>query len=188
MLKRRQSESMVNRTHINSAQSIFLLEITRRQAISSAAKFYHVLTRGFMIQRVIFIFIKCLSANQNQLFYMKVIYNNLSIRLDHRMINRNLKRWIVVFGKMQSHNCNGVSKQIFITHVKIKYLLSFYDQSTAYIYIFKSFIMITLSMYNKKKKEGTFVLIIKSRFSLKFHKINPAQIFHQQIQFVVSLK
>ena len=70
---RRQS-SIVNRTRINSAQTIFFLEyhITRRQAISPIAKFHHVLGRGFMIQRVILIFIKCLSANQIQLFYMKV--------------------------------------------------------------------------------------------------------------------
>ena len=60
------SESMVNRTRINSAQSIFFWNITRRQAISPVAKFHHVLGRGFMIQRVTFIFIKGLSANQNQ--------------------------------------------------------------------------------------------------------------------------
>ena len=36
------------------------------------AKSHHVLGRGFMIQRLILIFIKCLSASQNQLFYMKV--------------------------------------------------------------------------------------------------------------------
>ena len=46
--------------------------ITRHQAISPVAKFRHVLGRGFMIQRVILKFITCLSANQNQLFYMKV--------------------------------------------------------------------------------------------------------------------
>ena len=40
---------MVNRTLINSAQSIFLGNITRRQAISLIAKFRHVLERGFMI-------------------------------------------------------------------------------------------------------------------------------------------
>ena len=70
-LIRRQSESMVNRTRINSAQSI-IFYITRRQAISTVAKLHHVIGRGFVIQRVILIFIKCLSANQNQLFYMKV--------------------------------------------------------------------------------------------------------------------
>ena len=48
--------------------------IARRQAISSVPKFHHVLGRGFMIQRMILLFIKCLSANQNhlQVFYMKV--------------------------------------------------------------------------------------------------------------------
>ena len=46
--------------------------ITRHQAISPVAKFHHVLGRGFMIQRVILISIKCLSVNQNRLFYMKV--------------------------------------------------------------------------------------------------------------------
>ena len=54
--------------------------ITRRQAISLVAKFHHVLWRGFMIQRVNLIFIKCLSANQNQLFYIKVKY----IYIDHQ--------------------------------------------------------------------------------------------------------
>ena len=48
------------------------LNFTRRQAISPVVKFHHVMGRGFMIQRVILIFIKCLSANQNQLFYMRV--------------------------------------------------------------------------------------------------------------------
>ena len=52
--------------------------ITCRQAISLVAKFYHVLRRGFMIQLVILILIKCLSANQNQLFYMKVYTSNIS--------------------------------------------------------------------------------------------------------------
>ena len=69
---RRQSESMVNCMRINSAQSIFFWNITHRQAISPVAKFHHVLGSGFMIQRVILIFIKCISANHNQLFYMKV--------------------------------------------------------------------------------------------------------------------
>ena len=46
--------------------------ITRRQAKSPVATFHYVLGCGFMIPQVILIFIKCLSANQNQLFYMKV--------------------------------------------------------------------------------------------------------------------
>ena len=46
--------------------------IDRRQAISPIATFHQVLGRGFLLQRVILIFIKCLSANHNQLFYMKV--------------------------------------------------------------------------------------------------------------------
>ena len=71
-LIRHQSESMVNSARINYAQSIFFWNITRRQTISPVAKSRHVLVRGFMIHRVIFIFIKCRSANQNQLFYMKV--------------------------------------------------------------------------------------------------------------------
>ena len=41
---------MVNRTRINSAQSIFFWNITRHQAISPVAKFHHVLGRGFMIR------------------------------------------------------------------------------------------------------------------------------------------
>ena len=70
---RRQAESMVIRTRINSALSIFHWNITRLQAISPVAKFHHVLRCGFMmIHWVILIFIKCLSANKNQLFYMKV--------------------------------------------------------------------------------------------------------------------
>ena len=63
-LIRRQSESMVNRMRINSAQSIFF-------GISPVAKFHHVIGRGFMIQRVILIFIKSLSANQYQYFTWK---------------------------------------------------------------------------------------------------------------------
>ena len=58
-------------THKFCAVDIFF-NITRRQAISPVAMFHHVLGRGFMIQRVILIFFKCLSANQNRLFYMKV--------------------------------------------------------------------------------------------------------------------
>ena len=45
----------MNRTRINSSQSIFFWNITSRQAVSTHAKFYHVLRRGFMIQRVILI-------------------------------------------------------------------------------------------------------------------------------------
>ena len=41
-------------------------------SISPVVKFHHVLGRGFVTQRVMLIFIKCLSANQNQIFYMKV--------------------------------------------------------------------------------------------------------------------
>ena len=55
-----------------------LWNIACRQAISPLAKFQQVLGRCFMIQRVILIFIKCLSANQNHLFYMKVWYWFLS--------------------------------------------------------------------------------------------------------------
>ena len=65
-LVRRQSESIVNSTRIFCAVDIFW-NIIRRQAISPVSKFHHVLRRGFMIQRVILIFIKCLSAIQNQL-------------------------------------------------------------------------------------------------------------------------
>ena len=46
---------MVNRTRINSAQSIFLWNITCHRAISSIAEFHHVLGCCFMIQRVILI-------------------------------------------------------------------------------------------------------------------------------------
>ena len=52
--------------------------ITRRQGISPVANFHHVPGRGFMIQRVIVIFIKYLSSNQNQQFSWKCdiyIYN-----------------------------------------------------------------------------------------------------------------
>ena len=51
-----------DRMRINSAQS----------SISPVAEFHHVLGHGFMFQQVILILIKCLSANQNRLFYMKV--------------------------------------------------------------------------------------------------------------------
>ena len=56
--------------HKFCAADIFWI-ITRRQVISPVSKFYHVLGRGFMIQRMILILIKCLSANQNKLFYIK---------------------------------------------------------------------------------------------------------------------
>ena len=49
-----------------------LWNITRCQAIPSFAKIHHVFGRGLMIQRIILIFFKCLSANQIQLYYMKV--------------------------------------------------------------------------------------------------------------------
>ena len=62
---------MVNRTRLNSAQSIFFWNINCRQAISPVAKFYPVLKRSFMISAGDIDFIKYLSANQNQLFYMK---------------------------------------------------------------------------------------------------------------------
>ena len=65
---------------INSVHSIFFCHITRRQAISPVAKFHCVLERGFMIQRVILIFIKCLSANQIQLFYKKVWYMHSTVQ------------------------------------------------------------------------------------------------------------
>ena len=45
---------------------------TRRQALSPLAMFHHVSAHGFIIQRVILIFIKCPLANQIQLFYKKV--------------------------------------------------------------------------------------------------------------------
>ena len=71
---------MVNCTRINSAPSIFFWNITRRQAISPVAKFHHMLGCGFIIQRVILIFIKCLSANQNHYFTLKYnIYTYISI-------------------------------------------------------------------------------------------------------------
>ena len=68
-LIRHQSESMVN--CINSAQWIIvgISTIIKQYPI---ATFHHILGRGFIIPWVILIFIKCLSAYQNQLFYMKV--------------------------------------------------------------------------------------------------------------------
>ena len=71
-LIRRQLESMVNHTRINFAQSIFFWNITRRQAISPVAKFYHVLGRGFMSLRVILIFIK----SESTILQESIIYNN----------------------------------------------------------------------------------------------------------------
>ena len=70
---RRKWESMVNRTSINSAQSIIFKfwNITRRQPISPVATFHRVLGRGFMIQRVVLIFIKCLSAIRINYFTWK---------------------------------------------------------------------------------------------------------------------
>ena len=59
--------------HRFCAVDIFFWNITGCQAVSPVAKFHHVLERGFMIQPVILIFIKCLSANQDQLFYILVL-------------------------------------------------------------------------------------------------------------------
>ena len=49
----------------------FFWNITHRQAISPVAKFNHVLGRGFMIQQVILIFIKCLSTIRINYFTWK---------------------------------------------------------------------------------------------------------------------
>ena len=58
---------MVNRTRIISFWNIILC-----QALTPVSMFHHVFGSDFTIQQVILIFIKCLSANQNHLFYMKV--------------------------------------------------------------------------------------------------------------------
>ena len=57
------------------AQSLFLLNITCHQAISSVAKIHHMLGRGFIIQQVILIFIKCFSVSQSELFLITWKYN-----------------------------------------------------------------------------------------------------------------
>ena len=59
---------------INSAQSIFFWNITRGQAISPVAKFHHVEGCGFTIQRMVFIFIKCLSAIRINYFIFIINY------------------------------------------------------------------------------------------------------------------
>ena len=71
-LKRHQSESMVNRTHINSAKSIFL---EYRQAIIAVATFHHVLGRGFMIQRVILIYECVILVSLSKLMNIKLSWN-----------------------------------------------------------------------------------------------------------------
>ena len=50
-----QSESMVNSTCINLAQSIIFLNITHCQAVSTISKFYHVIGHAFITQWVILI-------------------------------------------------------------------------------------------------------------------------------------
>ena len=86
---------MVNRTRINSAQSILLWNIICHLAISHVANVHHVLGRGFMIQRVILFFMKCLSANQNQLFYMKEQYY---LNIDKKPLSTEAKpRFTLVF-------------------------------------------------------------------------------------------
>ena len=67
---------MVIRTPINSAQSIFFGNITCRQAISPVAKFHHVLGRGFMIQQVMLVFIKCLIQSESTILNESIIYTN----------------------------------------------------------------------------------------------------------------
>ena len=87
--------------HKFSGVNIFW-NITHRQAISPVAKFDHLLGHGFMIQRVILILSNVsMSANQNQLFYMKVLYNVISwfclqIEVDviQEMTDEDLKKYL----------------------------------------------------------------------------------------------
>ena len=58
--------------HKFCAVDFFFLEYHSSSSNITRCQFHHGLGRGLMIQRVILIFIKCLSANQNQLFYLKV--------------------------------------------------------------------------------------------------------------------
>ena len=76
--------------------------ITRRQAISPVAKFHHVLGRGFIIQRVILIFIKRLSANHCLLVHsLKTRANSTRVVTVHEKEmnifnlpeNKNRKNW-----------------------------------------------------------------------------------------------
>ena len=77
--------------------------ITRRQAISP------ILGHGFTIQRVILIFIKCLSANHNQLFYMKVKY---SVLQNGNNYIRDLYMKLVY-----TCTCRSLSTGIYISYV-----------------------------------------------------------------------
>ena len=62
--------------------------ISRPHAISPIAKFHHVLERSFIIQRVIFSFIKCLSANQNKLVYMRVLSSYFDMKFVYVALNK----------------------------------------------------------------------------------------------------
>ena len=73
-LKWHPSESMVNSSCINLAESINFWNITHCQAVSTISKFYHVIGHGFITQRVILIFINYLSQPIRicKICYMKV--------------------------------------------------------------------------------------------------------------------
>ena len=62
---------MVNRKRINSAQSMIFFWIS--PVVKQVAKFNHVLGRGFVLQRVKLIFIKC--CQQIRMNYFTWMYN-----------------------------------------------------------------------------------------------------------------
>ena len=63
----------VNATHMNSTQSIHLEYHPSASKITHCQDPYHVLGNNVMIQRMIFIFIKRFSANQNLLYSLEGI-------------------------------------------------------------------------------------------------------------------
>ena len=93
---------MVIRTRINSAQSIFFWNITCRQVISPVIKFHNVLGRGFMIQRMNLILLKCLSASQKSIIlhwkyniYKYLIFVCLKRGIISDIFNSVLLNWLL---------------------------------------------------------------------------------------------
>ena len=108
-----QSESMVNSTCINLAQSIIFLNITHCQAVSTISKFYHVIGHAFITQWVILIFINYFSANQNLYNYAKWMYNIMKYTCNTKVWHAAIfgRQW---FSQNDNFQCYPLVHVIFI--------------------------------------------------------------------------
>ena len=101
-------------------RSQYFWNITRCQAISLVAKFHHVLGHGFMIQRVILIFINCLTASQNQLFLHESIFICFICFVKHEC-NKILDKLVEVFRRWGwvGTFCNYIYSHTFVNNGNI---------------------------------------------------------------------